>query len=64
MSEIFVGMNVVDSYQFRLTRNSDIFLDEEETEDPLESMAIGDPMSMDEPLPNESDPGMMYGLVQ
>ncbi len=38
MSEIFVGMNVVDSYQFRLTRNSDIFLDEEETEDLLRAV--------------------------
>src|SRR5690606_18114202 len=31
MAELFVGMTVVESYQFRLTRNSDIFLDEEET---------------------------------
>ncbi|MES2676505.1 MAG: polyphosphate kinase 1 [Pseudomonadota bacterium] len=38
MSEIFVGMNVIDSYQFRLTRNSDIFLDEEETEDLLRAL--------------------------
>jgi polyphosphate kinase len=38
MAEIFVGMNVIDSYQFRLTRNSDIFLDEEETEDLLRAV--------------------------
>ena len=38
MEEIFVGMNVIDSYQFRLTRNSDIFLDEEETEDILRAV--------------------------
>lgn len=38
VTEIFVGMNVIDSYQFRLTRNSDIFLDEEETEDILRAV--------------------------
>jgi polyphosphate kinase len=38
MAEIFVGMTVIDSYQFRLTRNSDIFLDEEETEDLLRAV--------------------------
>lgn len=38
MAEIFVGMTVVESYQFRLTRNSDIFLDEEETEDLLRAV--------------------------
>lgn len=38
MGEIFVGMTVIDSYQFRLTRNSDIFLDEEETEDLLRAV--------------------------
>ncbi|WP_027328229.1 polyphosphate kinase 1 [Marinimicrobium agarilyticum] len=38
MAEIFIGMTVIDSYQFRLTRNSDIFLDEEETEDLLRAV--------------------------
>ncbi len=38
MGEIFVGMTVVESYQFRLTRNSDIFLDEEETDDLLRAV--------------------------
>ncbi|MDQ2076115.1 polyphosphate kinase 1 [Marinimicrobium sp. ABcell2] len=38
MAEVFVGMTVIDSYQFRLTRNSDIFLDEEETEDLLRAV--------------------------
>jgi polyphosphate kinase len=38
MREIFVGMTVVESYQFRLTRNSDIFLDEEETDDLLRAV--------------------------
>jgi polyphosphate kinase len=33
MSELFPGMKVVDSYQFRLTRNSDLFVDEEEVQD-------------------------------
>jgi polyphosphate kinase len=38
MAEIFVGMTVIESYQFRLTRNSDIFLDEEEAEDLLRAV--------------------------
>lgn len=38
MAEIFVGMSVIGSYQFRLTRNSDIFLDEEETDDLLRAV--------------------------
>jgi len=38
MAELFVGMTVIDSYQFRLTRNSDIFLDEEETDDLLRAV--------------------------
>lgn len=38
MTEIFIGMSVIESYQFRLTRNSDIFLDEEETEDLLRAV--------------------------
>ncbi len=38
MAEIFIGMKVIDSYQFRLTRNSDIFLDEEETDDLLRAV--------------------------
>ncbi|QEI13771.1 polyphosphate kinase 1 [Cellvibrio japonicus] len=38
MAEIFVGMTVMECYQFRLTRNSDIFLDEEETEDLLRAV--------------------------
>jgi polyphosphate kinase len=38
MAEIFVGMTVISSFQFRLTRNSDIFLDEEETEDLLRAV--------------------------
>ncbi len=38
MTEIFIGMTVLERYQFRLTRNSDIFLDEEETEDLLRAV--------------------------
>ncbi len=38
MAEIFVGMSVMESYQFRLTRNSDIFLDEEEADDLLRAV--------------------------
>jgi polyphosphate kinase len=38
MDEIFFGMNVEGCYQFRLTRNSDIFLDEEETDDLLRAL--------------------------
>jgi polyphosphate kinase len=33
VSELFAGMKVVDSYQFRVTRNSDLFVDEEEVQD-------------------------------
>ncbi len=33
MSELFPGMRVIDSYPFRLTRNSDLFVDEEEVQD-------------------------------
>jgi polyphosphate kinase len=33
MDEIFYGMTVKGSYQFRVTRNSDLFVDEEETDD-------------------------------
>jgi len=33
VAELFAGMRVVDSYQFRVTRNSDLFVDEEEVKD-------------------------------
>ena len=33
VSELFAGMKVVDSYQFRVTRNSELFVDEEEIKD-------------------------------
>ncbi len=33
MNELFPGMSVIDSYQFRLTRNSNLFFDEEEVQD-------------------------------
>ena len=33
VSELFAGMKVVDSYQFRVTRNSELFVDEEEVKD-------------------------------
>ncbi|HET7159882.1 MAG TPA: polyphosphate kinase 1, partial [Burkholderiales bacterium] len=33
VDELFTGMRVVDCYQFRLTRNSDLFFDEEEVKD-------------------------------
>lgn len=38
MADIFVGMSVVECHQFRLTRNSDIFLDEEEADDLLRAV--------------------------
>lgn len=31
--ELFPGMEIIDSYQFRVTRNSDLFVDEEEIKD-------------------------------
>jgi polyphosphate kinase len=33
VAELFAGMKVVDSYQFRVTRNSELFVDEEEIKD-------------------------------
>ena len=33
VDELFAGMKVVDSYQFRVTRNSELFVDEEEIKD-------------------------------
>ena len=33
VSELFAGMRVVDCYQFRVTRNSELFVDEEEVKD-------------------------------
>ncbi len=33
VAEMFAGMKVVDSYQFRVTRNSELFVDEEEVKD-------------------------------
>lgn len=33
VDKLFPGMNVIGSYQFRLTRNSDLFVDEEEVVD-------------------------------
>jgi polyphosphate kinase len=33
VDELFTGMKVVDSYQFRVTRNSELFVDEEEVKD-------------------------------
>lgn len=33
VSELFAGMRVVDCYQFRVTRNSELFVDEEEIKD-------------------------------
>jgi polyphosphate kinase len=33
VAELFAGMKVVDCYQFRVTRNSDLFVDEEEIKD-------------------------------
>jgi polyphosphate kinase len=33
VAELFSGMKVVDCYQFRVTRNSDLFVDEEEVKD-------------------------------
>ncbi|HKU71742.1 MAG TPA: polyphosphate kinase 1 [Burkholderiales bacterium] len=33
VDELFAGMKVVDSYQFRVTRNSELFVDEEEVKD-------------------------------
>jgi polyphosphate kinase len=38
MNELFAGMNVVGCYQFRVTRNSDLYVDEEEVTDLREAL--------------------------
>jgi len=38
VSELFPGMEVTGCFQFRVTRNSDLFVDEEETEDLLQAL--------------------------
>jgi polyphosphate kinase len=38
MGELFAGMNVVGCYQFRVTRNSDLYVDEEEVKDLREAL--------------------------
>jgi polyphosphate kinase len=38
MNELFAGMNVVGCYQFRVTRNSDLYVDEEEVKDLREAL--------------------------
>jgi polyphosphate kinase len=38
IGRLFPGMEVLGSYQFRLTRNSNMFVDEEDTDDLLEAM--------------------------
>ena len=38
VSELFDGLNVLGCYQFRLTRNSDLFLDDEEIDDLMRAL--------------------------
>lgn len=38
VGELFTGMNVLGCYQFRVTRNSDLFVDEEEVKDLRETL--------------------------
>ena len=38
VNELFEGLNVKGSYQFRLTRNSDLFLDDEEIDDLMRAL--------------------------
>ncbi len=38
MHELFAGMNVVGCYQFRVTRNSDLYVDDEEVKDLREAL--------------------------
>lgn len=38
VNELFPGMNVRDCYQFRVTRNSDLFIDEEEVDDLMRAL--------------------------
>ena len=38
VGDLFPGMEVTDCYQFRVTRNSDLFVDEEEVDDLLRAL--------------------------
>ena len=46
VGELFSGMKVLGCYQFRLTRNSDLFVDEEEVKD-LRTALISTSISSD-----------------
>ena len=69
VGELFPGMNVLGCYQFRLTRNSDLFVDEEEVKDlrktlqgELQQRNYGDAVRME--VADNASPQMVEFLQQ
>jgi len=69
VGELFSGMNVVGSYQFRVTRNSDLFVDEEEIKNlhtalqgELLHRHFGDAVRLE--VADNATPGMIEFLLQ
>ena len=69
VGELFSGMNVVGSYQFRVTRNSDLFVDEEEIKNlhtalqgELLHRHFGDAVRLE--VADNASPGMVEFLLQ
>jgi polyphosphate kinase len=69
VQELFAGMNVLGCYQFRVTRNSDLFVDEEDVKDlrralqgELPQRHFGDAVRLE--VADECPPGMIEFLLQ
>ena len=69
VGELFSGMNVIGSYQFRVTRNSDLFVDEEEIKNlhtalqgELLHRHFGDAVRLE--VADNASPGMVEFLLQ
>jgi polyphosphate kinase len=69
VGELFAGMNVIGSYQFRVTRNSDLFVDEEEIKNlhtalqgELLHRHFGDAVRLE--VADNASPGMVEFLLQ
>ncbi|NWG30768.1 MAG: polyphosphate kinase 1 [Rhodocyclaceae bacterium] len=69
VGELFAGMNVLGCYQFRVTRNSDLFVDEEEVKNlrtalqgELPQRHFGDAVRLE--VPDNCSPAMVEFLLQ
>lgn len=69
VGELFAGMNVLGCYQFRVTRNSDLFVDEEEVKNlrtalqgELPQRHFGDAVRLE--VPDNCSPAMVDFLLQ